>query len=327
LYELAKAFIEDPEGTISVIADALGDEFATLVECGSFERGRLLGENVNPTFMLRLATKLAQYPDLPRALKETKKDYDCTSFTAGTTILTSTGNIRIENLKVGDYVKSRNEGSFFDSDQLVTHLHTRIAKGYHRIQTEFGVINATPEHPFWVQGKGWVNAEELNRADPITTIDGDVLVYQNDYLGSSVKVYNFTVDKTHNYFVGSFGVWVHNAELECDIPTPLVRGIEQIREYSSYNAARGAGRLFSGLGDEAIDFVQEIGPHTGSVTGRMSADGLRGWRIDYDPSKGFHVNWWDRTGGPKRKDWLYGANKIVNGTEDDFLQLIQHFPK
>ena len=54
---------------------------------------------------------------------------------------------------------------------------------------------------------------------------------------------------------------------------------------------------------------------------------VRGWRLDFDPNKGFHVNWWDRSAGPKRVDWLYGANKIEGGTLDQFWQTLQHFPK
>ena len=62
------------------------------------------------------------------------------------------------------------------------------------------------------------------------------------------------------------------------------------------------------------------------VTGMQSPDALRGWRIDFDPSKGFHVNWWDRTGGVKRATWRYGANIIEGGTLDDFWQFMQHLP-
>jgi hypothetical protein len=106
----------------------------------------------------------------------------------------------------------------------------------------------------------------------------------------------------------------------------LVVGEENIRRFASLNAARAAARQYAGLGDDAVNFVQEIGPLTGRVTGRMSRDGLRGWRIDFDPRKGFHVNWWDRTGGTSRADWKYGANVIEGGTLDDFWAIMQHFP-
>ncbi len=46
--------------------------------------------------------------------------------------------------------------------------------------------------------------------------------------------------------------------------------------------------------------------------------------MDWDPKKGYHVNWWDRTGGTKRKDWLYGAIKITDGTWDDYIELLKH---
>jgi hypothetical protein len=78
------------------------------------------------------------------------------------------------------------------------------------------------------------------------------------------------------------------------------------------------------LGDDAIPFVSDIGPQKGWVVGRQSPDGLRVWRMDWDPNKGYHVNWWDRTGGTKRKDWLYGAIKITDGTWDDYIELLKH---
>lgn len=31
----------------------------------------------------------------------------------------------------------------------------------------------------------------------------------------------------------------------------------------------------------------------GVVTGYKSAKGNKGWRIDYDPKKGGHINWWN----------------------------------
>ncbi len=106
----------------------------------------------------------------------------------------------------------------------------------------------------------------------------------------------------------------------------LAWGSENVAKFGSLNAARSSARQLSGLGDEAVDFVQEIGPMKGQVTGRMSPDGLRGWRLDFDDAKGFHVNWWDRSRGAKRSDWVYGANQIEGGTLDQFRQVLQHFP-
>jgi hypothetical protein len=117
------------------------------------------------------------------------------------------------------------------------------------------------------------------------------------------------------------------AEAAVNAAKGLSRGIENVATFKGLNEARASARQLSGLEDDAVNFVQKIGPIKGQVTGRMSPDGLRGWRIDFDSSKGFHVNWWDRTAGPKRAAWLYGANSIEGGTLDQFWQTLQHFPK
>ncbi|ELQ6172300.1 RHS domain-containing protein [Cronobacter dublinensis] len=106
----------------------------------------------------------------------------------------------------------------------------------------------------------------------------------------------------------------------------LAKGIEHEKTFNTLNEARDHARKMSGIGDDAVDFIQEIGPSKGRVSGRMSPDGKQGWRLDYDDKKGYHVNWWDRRGGPKRKDWILGANKIENGTLDDYYSLLEHFP-
>ncbi len=221
IYQLAKAFIDNPQKTVSTIMQALGQDLTTLLECGAYDQGRILGEYVSPAFMFKLATMLTKFPNLAEAVAATKKDLGCASFTAGTPILIPGGSIRIEALKKGSYVNSRDEYSFENSDQLVTHLHSRQADGFHRIQTELGDIEVTAEHPFWMQGKGWIKAKDLNRGDPVATVNGDMLIYQNQYIDTPIQVYNFTVDKTHNYFAGSMGAWVHNAGPNCGLSQPV----------------------------------------------------------------------------------------------------------
>ncbi|MFG3347650.1 putative T7SS-secreted protein [Streptomyces sp. NPDC048018] len=104
----------------------------------------------------------------------------------------------------------------------------------------------------------------------------------------------------------------------------------EIHEYfDTYADARQHARERAGLGDDQIPFVQEIGPHAGRVTGMQSPDGMRGWRIDFDPDnpeKGFHVNWWSRVGRKRSDQWQYGADTIRGGTEGDFLEILEHYP-
>ncbi|EQA5683633.1 RHS repeat-associated core domain-containing protein, partial [Cronobacter sakazakii] len=128
---------------------------------------------------------------------------------------------------------------------------------------------------------------------------------------------------TYSY-VGDPLVWVDPLGLTQGCG--LAKGIEHEKTFNTLNEARDHARKMSGIGDDAVDFIQEIGPSKGRVSGRMSPDGKQGWRLDYDDKKGYHVNWWDQRGGPKRKDWLFGANKIENGTLDDYYSLLEHFP-
>lgn len=79
------------------------------------------------------------------------------------------------------------------------------------------------------------------------------------------------------------------------------------------------------LDDELVDFVSDVGPQSGRILGKQTPDGLRDWRLDWGPDKGFHVNWWDRTANPKnRAQWFYGAVKVPGKSWQDYIELIQH---
>jgi hypothetical protein len=82
------------------------------------------------------------------------------------------------------------------------------------ITTEDGCsIEATEEHPFWVEGKGFIAARRLARSDLLRNARGEsVRVEQVSIRAWRGTVYNFEVEDTHTYFVGSVnsGIWVHN---------------------------------------------------------------------------------------------------------------------
>ncbi|MEX2972531.1 DUF6531 domain-containing protein [Streptomyces sp. C184] len=105
---------------------------------------------------------------------------------------------------------------------------------------------------------------------------------------------------------------------------------EEFRYFDNFHQARGDARQRAGLGDDAIPFVQEIGPEKGAVTGMQSPDGSRGWRIDYDPDnpeKAFHVNWWVKEGAKRSDSWTYGANVINGGDLQAYRDIFRHFPQ
>lgn len=81
-------------------------------------------------------------------------------------------------------------------------------------------IITTVDHPFYVQGRGFIEAGNLLVGDKLVSSIGEDLTiedYHIELTEESVSVYNFKVDDFHTYFVGDCLVWVHNATYETDI--------------------------------------------------------------------------------------------------------------
>jgi hypothetical protein len=78
------------------------------------------------------------------------------------------------------------------------------------------VITTTREHPFYVDGRGFVPAGRLAIGTAIVTYAGPAVRITGIRQGERARVYNFQVADTHTYFVGASGggVWVHDAD-EC----------------------------------------------------------------------------------------------------------------
>jgi hypothetical protein len=81
------------------------------------------------------------------------------------------------------------------------------------------VVRTTPEHPFWVKGKGWTAAGALQAGDELSSHDGRWVAVEEVYdTGEFETVYNVRVAEHHTYFVGrqdwGFSVWAHNAYKE-----------------------------------------------------------------------------------------------------------------
>ena len=83
-----------------------------------------------------------------------------------------------------------------------------------------GDIDTTSNHPFYVIGKGWVTAGELEAGDEVYRLDGSTAVVTGselERLDEPVKVYNLEVEDYHTYFVGDVPVLVHNYKTENDL--------------------------------------------------------------------------------------------------------------
>ena len=139
-------------------------------------------------------------------------------FVAGTAITTSAGLVAIESIQPGDMVLAENEetGEIAYKEVARTFVNTTSEITHVTIATEDGqteTIDATPQHPFYVEGKGWVEASALHAGMVVWLADGTKAVITDvvtEGLEEPVAVYNFEVKDFHTYFVGDRGVLVHN---------------------------------------------------------------------------------------------------------------------
>src|SRR5262249_5864239 len=78
------------------------------------------------------------------------------------------------------------------------------------------VIRTTPEHPFYVPGRGWVPTKDLSTHDRLLSHDGRLVSIDHIIDTEQIEpVYHLRVADFHTYFVGArawgFSVWSHNA--------------------------------------------------------------------------------------------------------------------
>lgn len=258
LYTLAREFINDPQGTTAILASALGRDLSTLVECGAYDRGRILGNYVSPAFMLKLAVKLARFGRVARAVDDIKAEWGCASFAAGTHVRISKGQRPIDKVIVGQFVSSRESVWYSEKESLVTNTFNRIAPAYHALRTEFEVLHVTAEHPLWVQGRGWTPVRDIKAGESLATRNGDTLVLENLLVEGEQRVFNFSVAETESYFVGVSEVWAHNST--CDIRTPGYRAPASPSGYrlGASDGGSGAWRTINHQDTPAYRYQQQV---------------------------------------------------------------------
>ncbi|MCA9172363.1 MAG: Hint domain-containing protein, partial [Planctomycetales bacterium] len=194
-------------------------------------------------------------------------------FAAGTPVLTPDGERPIEELRVGDYVLSRNE---FHAAGVIR--PRRIEEVFHGkaevIQLHLGsqVLHVTEDHRFYLEGSGWTRAGDLRRGQRLS-VDLSTWMTIDDIVdtGEVVPVHNFRVAQFHTYFVGSeswgFAIWTHNCYANsCKI------SVDRPFQFFIRDNDTGVINLMTRVDDPTIA-TSKIVPLTAPIPGDSNHDG------------------------------------------------------
>ncbi|MBO5382959.1 MAG: hypothetical protein J6A30_01530 [Ruminococcus sp.] len=121
----------------------------------------------------------------------------------------------IETIKVGDLVLSTDPDTLKTEYKPVLETYIRKIDRLVHLIISGEEINATADYPFYVQGKGFINAGNLLVDDTLVSVNGEDLSVDDCYIEECdfpTTVYNFQVEDYHTYFVSQSAVWVHNAD-------------------------------------------------------------------------------------------------------------------
>jgi len=213
--------------------------------------------------------------------------------------MTPHGLIAIEELQVGDLVLSQ-------SDHTGEVAYKRVAQTFETpdmpvmdltVISELGqleTLQVTAEHPFWVEGQGWVEAHQLSEGQTFGSASGSWLKVKGaTWTNVRTTVYNVEVEDFHTYFVGEGGVWVHNA---CG------------------GATKGAGGLTKSVGAAARkgSFTPSPNQLNQAIKRGQAPAGLK--RVDVGKVKGEQIHVHFDNGAALNIDgtWKHGSATLTN---------------
>ncbi|MCE5269421.1 MAG: HINT domain-containing protein [Planctomycetaceae bacterium] len=135
-------------------------------------------------------------------------------FAAGTKVWTLSGQQSIETIKPGDCVLAQDADTGELAYKPVLAMTVRSPGPRIRVGLGSETFTVTPGHPFWVTGKAWQTAKQLNSHDSVRTTSGSVPVRSierlDDDSANTKPAYNLIVADFNSYFVGTQGILSHD---------------------------------------------------------------------------------------------------------------------
>lgn len=110
-----------------------------------------------------------------------------------------------------DWVISWDEETGEIVEGPVTQRYQREAASIIDIFIGVEKISCTTDHPFWVEGRGWVLAFQLKCGMALQTHGGESLIIDEVRRRDEVtQVFNVEIDGLHTYFVSDLEILSHN---------------------------------------------------------------------------------------------------------------------
>lgn len=191
---------------LAVVGTKGTEKVAVVIKSSAISKGAAAG---------RLQTALTRLPKAKRAAVLQKVTYARKTFcfVAGTLVLMAGSSLKpIQQISAGDLVLSRDEKTGQNAAKQV--LATSATQTTSTLILTFSngeVVECTNDHPFYVEGQGFISADQIRIGSSIISYNSSpskLLNVQN--LQERKQVYNLTVADFQTYFVGKNGLWVHN---------------------------------------------------------------------------------------------------------------------
>ena len=224
IFKGSLAFVTDPTGTIMAIPGSVGTmidncqqgtlcyNYEALGDC-VWDLGGIVSTGFSGASIFddlgRLRGGAGSVDDL-RYVADDLADGMC-SFTPDTPVATPNGPQPIARLREGDTVLGYDETTQTTGAYSITALLIHDDPVVLDLTLDGETITTTPEHPFYVQGLGWVPAGELQPGAAIRTASGTWGQVRTSVARNTPQtMYNLTVAEAHTFFVGDAQWLVHN---------------------------------------------------------------------------------------------------------------------
>jgi hypothetical protein len=153
-------------------------------------------------------------------------------------------------------------------------------------------LTATSGHPFWVNGRGWVDAGDVRVGDSFLQSDGGVSVVEAvESYSLWTTAYNFEVQDLHTYLVevDGEGVVVHNCKIKD--PNGQIKHAKARHEKTGLER-RGASYFFDHVDwDHLLREAEKIAP-TASGGGKMTRTLKAPYDVGIDMTTNARTQWY-----------------------------------